>query len=80
MKTGHHLLLLHKQMHDKRGIAESLHMYTNRARLNACMKWMYFQVKYHNSQSIRTPLYEESLKFITHRCTFKRLQRYFKAY
>ena len=24
----HHLLLLHKQVHDKRGIAESLHAYS----------------------------------------------------
>ena len=29
----HHLLLLHKQVHDKRGIAESQHAYIYRARL-----------------------------------------------
>ena len=29
----HHLLLLHNQVHDKRGIAESLHMYITMARL-----------------------------------------------
>ena len=32
----HHLLLLHKQAHDKRNIAESLYAHTNRARLTAC--------------------------------------------
>ena len=32
----HHLLLLHKQVHDKRATAGSLHVYLNRARLNAC--------------------------------------------
>ena len=52
----------------------ALQVYTNRARLNVCMKWMYFQVKYHNSQNIPTPLYEEALKFINHGCIFKRLQ------
>ena len=31
----HHLLLLHKQVHDKRGIAESLHAYINTAGLTA---------------------------------------------
>ena len=30
------LLLLHKQVHDKRGIAESLHAQMTRARLTAC--------------------------------------------
>ena len=30
------LLLLHKQAHDKRGIAESLHAQITRARLTAC--------------------------------------------
>ena len=32
----HHLLLLRKQVHDKRGIAESLHAQITRARLTAC--------------------------------------------
>ena len=32
----HNLLLLHEQVHDKRGIAESLHTYITRARLTAC--------------------------------------------
>ena len=27
---------LHKQVHDKRGIAESLHVYTNKARQTVC--------------------------------------------
>ena len=31
-----YLLLLHKQVHDKRGIAESLHAQITRARLTAC--------------------------------------------
>ena len=33
----HYLLLLHKQAPDKRAIAESLHAFTNRARL-MCVK------------------------------------------
>ena len=32
----HHLLLVHTQVHDKRGITESLHVYIYRARL--CVK------------------------------------------
>ena len=32
----HHLLLLSKQAHDKRGIAESLHAQITRPRLTAC--------------------------------------------
>ena len=32
----HHLLLLHKQECDKRGIEESLHAQVTRARLTAC--------------------------------------------
>ena len=32
----HNLLLLHKQAHDKRGIAESLHAQITRARLTVC--------------------------------------------
>ena len=32
----HHLLLLRKQAHDKRGIEESLHAQITRARLTAC--------------------------------------------
>ena len=32
----HHLLLLHKQTYDKRGIAESLHAYITRAWLTPC--------------------------------------------
>ena len=31
------LLLLYKQVHDKRGVAESLHVYINRARLGMYM-------------------------------------------
>ena len=35
----HHLLLLHKQVHDKsrkKNVAKSLHKYLNRVRLTAC--------------------------------------------
>ena len=32
----HHLLLLHKQVHDKRGITESLHAHITKIRLTAC--------------------------------------------
>lgn len=35
-KGRYHLLLLHKQAHDKRGIVESQHAYINRAKTN-CM-------------------------------------------
>ena len=35
-KSRHNLLLLHKQVHDKRGIAKSLHAHMNRARLTVC--------------------------------------------
>ena len=69
----HHLLLLHEQVHDKRGIVESLQVYTNRARLTV-YKVDVFSSEISHSQSIPTPLYEEALKFITHGCIFKRLQ------
>ena len=36
-KGRYHLLLLHRQGHDKRGIAKSLHAYINRARLH--VRW-----------------------------------------
>ena len=32
----HHLLFLHKQVHDKRGIEEPLYAYITRAKLTAC--------------------------------------------
>ena len=49
-RKGRHapLLLLHKQAHDKRGIAESLHAQITRARL--LVRWAYFREKYHNSR------------------------------
>jgi len=34
----YHLLLLHKQVHDKRGFAESLHVYINSFRLSVCVR------------------------------------------
>ena len=49
----HHLLFLHKQVHDKRGIEEPLHAYITRAKLTACEA--YFREKDHNSLKIRTP-------------------------
>ena len=36
----HHLLLLHKQVHDKRDIAESLHAYIWRARSIKCVRYV----------------------------------------
>ena len=45
----HHLLLLHKQVHDKRGIAELLHAQITRARLTVCEVGI-FREKYNNSQ------------------------------
>ena len=39
----HHLLLLHKQVQDKSGIAESLHAQITRARLPACEVGVFFR-------------------------------------
>ena len=39
----HHLLLLHNQVHDKRSIAELLHVYINRALLAACEVGVFFK-------------------------------------
>ena len=44
------LLLLHKQAHDKRSIAESLEAYINRDRLSVC-EVFFFSEKYRNSGS-----------------------------
>ena len=50
MKEGRHSLLsLHKQVHDKRGIAESQHEYISMARLTACEVGVF--LKYHNYQN-----------------------------
>ena len=38
----HHSLLLHKQAHDRRGIAELLHEYITRSRLTACEVGIFF--------------------------------------
>ena len=47
---------LHKQVHDKRGIAESLQAYITRARLTELrVRWVYFQEKYHNSRKYAHP-------------------------
>ena len=45
----HHWLLLHKQVHDKRGIAESLHAQITRARLTVCEVGI-FREKYNSSR------------------------------
>ena len=70
----HHMLLLHKQEHDKRGIAESLHVYINKARLTRVrwvyyvyinkarlthVRWAYFREKYHYTRKYAHPLFEE---------------------
>ena len=47
-KSRQHLLLLHKQAHNKRSIAESLHAYITTARLTVCELGV-FSDKYHNS-------------------------------
>ena len=47
---------LHKQVHDKRDIAELLQAYITRARLTELrVRWVYFQEKYHNSQKYAHP-------------------------
>ena len=52
--TNDHLLLLHKQAHDKKGIAESLHVHTNRAWLIACEVGVFLREN-HNSQKYASP-------------------------
>ena len=42
--------ILCKQAHDKRGIEESLHVGLD------CVRWTYFQEKYHGSQKYAHPL------------------------
>ena len=50
-----HLLLLHKQAHDKSGIAESLHAYINRAKTNSVCK--VFSKEISQLSKIHPPLY-----------------------
>ena len=45
---------VYKQAHDKRGIEESLHVYTNWARLTVCEVGV-FSEKYQNSQKYIQP-------------------------
>ena len=56
----HHLLLLHKQALDKRGIAEPLHEYINRDRLYSCV-WGGHIIKRNtiNIENMPTPLLVE---------------------
>ena len=60
------LLLLHKQAHDKSGIAECLHGCVNR--LTACDVGV-FSREYHNSWNYTpTLLFEKPLKFVAYEC------------
>ena len=63
--------VMHKQVHDKRSIAESQHAYINRTTLTACEVGIF---SHHNSRKYTHPLFEEPLKFITHERIFKRLR------
>ena len=51
------LLLLYKQAHDKRGIAESLYVYITRDRLTVCVRWL--------QNTPAHPIFEESLNFLS---------------
>ena len=51
----HILLLLHKEVHDKKGITEPLQVYMNKAGLIIT-----------TLVNMPTPLFEEPLKFISH--------------
>ena len=65
-ESRHHLLLLYKGVHDKRGTAESLHAYINRAQSTVSVSERIFKG---NITTLRKythlPLFEEPLKFIT---------------
>ena len=65
--------LLHKQPHDKRGIAKSLNeSYIKWARLTVWDERV-FKRNIITLKNTPTPLYEEPLKFITHGCIFEKL-------
>ena len=57
------------QVHNKRGIAGSLHAYINKARLTKCEVGVFLR-------EISYALFEKPLKFIAHGCIFKRLRYY----
>ena len=61
-KGGHHLLLLHKQTHDKRNIEESLHAYINRARLTVCGGGCIFERSITTLKNMPSPLREGATK------------------
>ena len=64
-KGKHHLLILHKQAHDKRSIAELMHAYIIRTRVDQLyLMWVCFWEKYNNSWNMPTPIFEEQLKLI----------------
>ena len=54
-EVRHHLLLLHKQAYDKKGIAESLHVYITRVRLTKCEVGI-LSIKMSQHLKIRPPL------------------------
>ena len=61
----HHWQLLHKQVHDKRGIAESLHAYINTAGLAASELGIFSEeisqlLRIHPSPSLRSHLHVSS--------------------
>ena len=78
----HHLLLLYKQVHDKRGISESLHefseslqAYITRARLTACEVGIFLREisqlsKIYPPSSLRSHLYYLEIRY----CCFRPYQ------
>ena len=82
-ESRHHLLILHKQAHDKRGIAESIHAYISRTRGRPTA----FDVgvflrknKTTNSLNMPTPIFEEQLKLTAHGRMFGRLWYFENVY
>ena len=62
----HHLLLLHKQVHDRKDIAGSPHAYIYRARLTACELGIFSKRSIITLQNTPIPLFEEQLRSIPH--------------
>ena len=56
----HHLLLSHKQVHDKSGIAESLHAYITRAKLTVYEVGVFSRdISQPSKRAMPTPLFEK---------------------
>ena len=73
MKTGMILLLLHKQAHDKRATAESLHVYKT--------MWVVFSREISQlSKMHSSPFIEEALMFIAHGHIFEKLRYMQKSF